>query len=269
MADIPVRVILDAIDNASGTIKGVAGTFDDFASKAKTAGTGMAALGGITALVTKGLISQAGAFEQNTIAFETMLGSAERATTLLNEIKEFAKKTPFNLEELVEGSKKLLAYNVSAEQLIPTLDSLGNIAAGVGREKFPQLVLAFGQVKAATKLTGAELRQFSEAGVPLLQTLADQAGVSAAVMTDKISKGAVSFEMVEKALKAATSEGGKFHDLMQKQSGSTLGKVSNLEDGIQQMQKSIGKGLLPEVNDLVDSLIPLTTARGVIVAPVN
>jgi tape measure domain-containing protein len=335
--DIPVRIIIDAINNAGTNIKGAADQLKDFGDTARTAGAGMAAIGGITALVTKSLVEQAGAYEQNTIAFETMLGSVEKAKTLLNDIKEFAKATPFNLEELVEGSKKLLAYNVSAEQIIPTLDSLGNIAAGVGKDKLPQLILAFGQVKAATHLTGAELRQFSEAGVPLLQALVDQANATggalvkvgksskvsagdvgemnqkldiarqrlkevegnaksktssilsardavdnyqkkiagmttelnkggggmvrvkatAESMIKAISDGSVTFDQVQKALSGMTGEGGKFNDLMQKQAASTLGKWSNVQDAFQQMQITIGKGLLPVVNQLFGALIPL------------
>lgn len=140
----------------------------NFMVGAAVVGAGFVALG-------KQAIDSAASFEQNRIAFETMLGSADKARKLLGEISQFAKETPFELPQLVESSKKLLAYNVAAGDIIPTMKMLGDITSGVGTEKLPQLILAFGQVKAATKLTGAELRQFSEAGVPLLQALVDQA----------------------------------------------------------------------------------------------
>lgn len=260
--NIPVKVIIDAVDNATKTIGGVGKSMGDLGLDMKKTLAVGAALGAGTTLLSKEFINQAGALEQNQIAFETMLGSAEQASKMLADIRTFAKKTPFNLTELVEGSKRLLAYNVEAEKLIPTMDVLGNITAGVGREKLPQLILAFGQVKAATKLTGAELRQFSEAGVPLLQVLADQAGVTAGEMMEMVSDGAVSFEMVEKALGSMTEEGGKFHNLMQKQSGTTLGKVSNMEDAMQQLSTTLGKALLPGVNKMLDRLIPLIESFG-------
>ena len=342
MADIPVRVIIEAQDKASDSVKGFGSRLDDLGSKMRQVGAAGAALGAATALVTKSLIEQAGAFEQNTVAFEVMLGSAQKATVLLDQIKEFAKKTPFQLEELVEGSKRLLAYNVEAKDLIPTLGMLGDITSGVGREKLPQLILAFGQVKAATKLTGAELRQFSEAGVPLLDALVKQANaaggqwvttggqakkasvdvaelndklaiarqrlteasasgkakestlmslrntiqnyeqklaganetgkaasrvwvenkVTAADMIQKISDGEVTFDMVQKALTGMTEKGGKFHDLMQKQSQTTLGKLSNLQDSIQQLQIKMGQALLPTANKLMDAITPIIISFG-------
>jgi tape measure domain-containing protein len=121
--------------------------------------------------------------EQWKIAFDTMLQDSGKASKLLSDITKFAKETPFELSQLIEGSKRLLAYNVSAEQVIPTMKMLGDIAAGVGTEKLPQLLLAYGQVNAATKLTGAELRQFAEAGVPLLEALVTKANEGGGALT--------------------------------------------------------------------------------------
>jgi tape measure domain-containing protein len=128
-------------------------------------------------------ITTAGSFEQWKISFDTMLGNSEKASQLLSQISDFAMKTPFDLPQVVEGSKRLLAYNIAGKDIIPTFQMLGDIAAGVGTDKLPQLILAFGQVKAATKLTGAELRQFSETGVPLLQALVDKANETGGVLT--------------------------------------------------------------------------------------
>lgn len=256
--EIPVRVIIDAIDNASKNFKSVASQAGNLSDAMKTLGVTGAAVGVAAGLLTRNFVNQAGAMEQNQIAFETMIGSAERATTLLQEMQDFAKQTPFNLPELVEGGKRLLAYNVTAEELIPTMDMLGNITAGVGREKLPQLILAFGQVKAATRLTGMELRQFSEAGVPLLDTLAKQFGVTAKEVSEMVTEGVVGFKDVEKALQTLTGEGGKFHDLMQKQSQSTLGKVSNLEDAWARLSITLGTMLKPATDRVISSMISLT-----------
>ncbi len=177
-----VQVIVDAKDNASATLKNVGNGIREVGEKSQvTTGqliAGTAALGAMVGGAVKligSMVGVASSMEQNRIAFQTMLGSADLAKKTLTDLSNFAMKTPFNLPQVVEASQRLLAYNVSAEELIPTLTTLGNISAGVGREKLPQLILAFGQVKAATKLTGMELRQFSEAGVPLLQALVDQA----------------------------------------------------------------------------------------------
>lgn len=260
--DIPVRVIIEAIDNASKQITGVGKSIANTGFDMKKTLAAGVALGAGASLLGKQFIDQAGAMEQNQIAFETMLGSADAATQKLAEIRDFAKKTPFNLTELVEGSKRLLAYNVEAENLIPTMETLGNITAGVGRDKLPQLILAFGQVKAAGKLTGAELRQFSEAGVPLLQALADKFGVTAGEIQEMVSDGVIGFDDVSESLNSMTGEGGKFFNLMEKQSGSTLGKISNMEDSMQQLSVALGNALLPAVNRTLDRVIPLIERFG-------
>ncbi len=252
--DIPIRVIIDAIDNASKNLKNVAANAGNLGSAITTLGIAGAAVGATAVLLGKNFIEAAGAMEQNQVAFETMIGSAQKATVLLQQMSEFAKRTPFNLPELVEGGKRLLAYNVEAKDLIPTLDMLGNITAGVGREKLPALILAFGQVKAATRLTGMELRQFSEAGVPLIDTLAKQFGVTAGEIQKMTSEGTIKFKDVEKALQSLTGEGGKFHDLMQKQSETTLGKVSNLEDAWMRLSVTLGKRMKPATDEVVASL---------------
>lgn len=262
MADIPVRVIINAINNASKEFKTMSNDAGRFASDINRVAVAGTALGATAGLLTREFINQAGAMEQNQVAFRTMIGNAETADNLLNNIRDFAKRTPFNLNELVEGSKRLLAYNIEAKDLIPTLGVLGDITAGVGRDKLPQLILAFGQVKAATKLTGAELRQFSEAGVPLLDTLAKQFGVSASEIQDLVSDGKIGFKDVEKALTTLTSEGGKFHDLMQSQSLTTTGKISNMEDSFQQLEVTLGKALLPTVNRLLEAIIPMVEKFG-------
>lgn len=262
MADIPVKVIINAVNNASKEFKNLAGDLDKAGLDMKKLALTGAALGTTVGLLAKDWIQQAGAMEQNEVAFKTMLGSAEKAQDLLSQIRDFAKATPFNFPELVEGSKRLLAYNVEAGDLIPTLSTLGDITAGVGRDKLPQLILAFGQVKAATKLTGAELRQFSEAGVPLLQTLADNMGMTAGEVQELVANGKVGFKDVEKALQTLTGEGGKFHNLMQEQSKTTLGKISNLEDGVLKLKTALGKALLPALNQNVDKIIPLVEQFG-------
>lgn len=187
----------------------------------------------------KDAIQTASAYEQSAIAFEVMLGSADKARKMLKDVSRFAATTPFDLPELVDTTKRLLAYNIEAEKIIPTLTSLGNITAGIGREKMPQLILAYGQVRAATKLTGAELRQFSEAGVPLLDALAKQFNVTEAAILEMVSKGKVGFADVEKAIASMSGEGGKFYGLMERQSKTFDGTISNLRDNFTQMAMEI------------------------------
>lgn len=176
-------------------------------------------------------------FEQWRVAFDTMLGSSNKARKMLSDLSDFAAETPFDLPQVVEGAKSLLAYSIEAKKIIPTFEALGNIASGVGTHKLPQLTLAFGQVRAAGKLTGQELRQFTEAGVPLLEVLAKQSGKTAAEIKKDMEDGAApSFEEVEKAIFSMSKKGGKFFNLMRKQSKTLGGTMSNIRDQTKRLQ---------------------------------
>lgn len=220
-------------------------------STIRTIGFGAAAVG---AAVGGLFLKNAGVYEQAQIAFETMLGDAERAKKLLQDITAFAAKTPFEVPGLIESGKRLLAFGFQAEEIIPTMESLGNIAAGVGADKLPLLILALGQVRAATKLRGQELRQFTEAGVPMLEELAKLKGVTTKEISELVSKGGVSYEDTEKALRNLTTGTGRFANLMLKQSASLFGMLSNLKDYFTMLFTEVGTEGLAAVKDLVAEL---------------
>jgi tape measure domain-containing protein len=189
--------------------------------------------------------------------FEAMLGSAEKAQKLLVGLSEYNKKTPFQLPQLQEQASNLLAVGVSADELIPTLDTLGKISRG-NANRMGFLTLAYGQVQTATKLTGAELRQFTENGVPLLEILAKQTGKSTSAMREAITEGEVSFEMVQKALQSTVQEGGRFYNYFEGQSKNFSFVSSNIMDNIQQIGRSIMG--ISESGDIIDgSLFDLIT----------
>lgn len=213
------------------------------------------AIGAVGAAVGGIFLRQAGIFEQAQIAFETMLGSADRAKVLLKDITTFAAKTPFEIQGLIESSKRLLAFGFAADQIIPTMESLGNISAGVGREKLPQLILALGQVRAATKLRGQELRQFTEAGVPLIEEIAKLRNIAEKEVQDLVSRGEVSFQDVNQALKNLTTGSGRFANLMIKQSKSLFGIISNLKDNFTILAIEIGQDLLPEAKKIATQIL--------------
>jgi tape measure domain-containing protein len=264
-----LQIVVDAQNNTNSTFAKVGSNLDAVTKSTANLRAGMMAVGtaGTVAftglsLLTSTAVKTAASFEQSQIAFTTLLGSADKAQDTLQNLFHFAATTPFEIPQLLTASKQLLAYGESADDLIPTLKMLGDLSAGVGMDKLPQLILAFGQVKAATKLTGMELRQFSEAGIPLLGTLADQFGVTAAVMTKMISKGKVSFGDVQTALQSLTAEGGRFHDGMASQATSLIGLWSNFHDQITLTSAAIGTQLLPYLKPLVEQLISLTQAVG-------
>jgi hypothetical protein len=188
----------------------------------------------------KKLFETIGGFEQIQVAFETMIGDTDRAKKALADLQAFAMRTPFNFKELAEGSKQLLAFGYEAEQLVPTMETLGNIAAGVGKDKLPHLIMALGQARAAGHLQGHILREFTMAGVPLGAELAKLYGSTQAATEGKIHSGGVPFADVEKALYNLTHGTGRFTDLLAKQSRTLLGMFSNTVDYLQLMAKRLG-----------------------------
>jgi len=242
MATANIKAVITAEDRASGVIAGVGNKFSTMAGAFAVGGLAVNAVSAaFNGLVDAGknVLKGATDFEQSRVAFETMLGSADKAKKMLKEVSDFAAKTPFELPEVVTGAKQLLAYNIEADKIIPTFKALGNIAAGVGKDKLPQLILAFGQVKAATKLTGQELRQFTEAGVPMLATLATQMGKTEGEIKKMVEAGQIGFADVEKALFSMSQEGGKFNGLMEKQALTLGGVMSNLSDNFGRIGRQI------------------------------
>lgn len=250
MAQANIKAVITAEDRASSTLKGFGDNVGGLGSKVASVAKGAAvALGAATAAAVTFGLKSASELQQARIAFETMLGSADQARTMMKKLSDFAVKTPFALPEVVAGAKGLLAYGISAEKILPTFKALGNIAAGVGKDKLPQLTLAFGQVKAATKLTGMELRQFTEAGVPLLEMLAKQSGKSVAQIKDDMENGAApSFEEVEKAIFSMSEKGGKFFNLLETQSKTLGGTMSNLKDvAIRTLSEIVGVSVTGDI----------------------
>jgi tape measure domain-containing protein len=212
------------------------------------AGVGIAALGAKA-------VSLATDFEQTQIAFNTFLGSAEKANKLLGELDQFANFTPFTNEEVVLGARRLAAYGIESEKLVPTLGMLGDLAAGVGKDKLPNLILAFGQVRAAGRLMGSELRQITETGIPVLPALAKQLGITQGEVKKFVESGKVSFNDLQNALISLTSEGGQFNGMMNELSQSAGGKWSTLMGKFNKSLRELGMLVLPAISKVLDGLI--------------
>ncbi len=230
MADLNLSVLLKVKDEATAAMGRFKGSLEEAEKASKLAAVGLAAAATAVGGFIYMAIKAAGELEQMNVAFTTMLGSAEKADVFLKDLINFAKSTPFELKGLQQAAKQLLAYGFAQEEVIPNLKALGNIASGVGMDKLPNLILAFGQVRAATRLTGMELRQFTEAGVPLLAQLSEQLKKTPAEIQEMVGAGAIGFPEVEKALKSLSGEGGRFYNLMENQSKTLMGMISNLKD---------------------------------------
>lgn len=262
--DENLSIVVRLKDEASAALKELESKFSGLSKRIEPAiGASVAFAGAMAAAGTAvgafGLkaVKSAANMEQTMVAFETMLGSAQKAKDFYADLVKFAASTPFELKGLEQASKQLLAYGFQQQEILPNLRALGDIASGVGMDKLPNLILAFGQVKAATKLTGMELRQFTEAGVPLLDQLSQQMHKPVAAIQEMVSAGQIGFPEVQKALQSLTGEGGRFNDLMTKQSKTLGGMWSNLQDAWEQFLRGEGQHLIDWAKQFVAVLIDI------------
>lgn len=194
---------------------------------------------GMTNLLTS-IVQVRGQFQQLEIAFETMLGSKSKAHELMRQMEETAAKTPFDLDGVANGAKLLLAYGESADKVNDTLVRLGNIASGLSLP-LNDIVYLYGTTMVQGRLYAADVRQFTGRGIPLVKELAKMYGVTADEINNMVSAGKIGFPDVQKVLNKLTDEGGQFYNLMEKQSKSLTGMISNLGDTWDQVQDHLGE----------------------------
>ncbi|WP_313029462.1 tape measure protein [Soonwooa sp.] len=246
--EIARREILGLNNSIAGETNKIDNSFKSLATGVTAYFSGQALLG-----FTQQLINVRGEFQKTEIAFETMLGNADQAKELMGQMVDLAAKTPFSLQDVSNGAKQLLAFQVPANEVVDTLTRMGNIAAGLS-VPLSRINLVYGQVKAKGKLMGDDLRQFTEAGIPMVAELAKKFGTSTAAITEMVSAGKIGFNDVKEVLFSLTNEGGMFFNLMEKQSASLSGKISNLGDAFDQMLNKIGEGNESILADGIDGL---------------
>lgn len=181
-----------------------------------------------------------GEFQKLEIAFETMLGSSEKANKLMQQLTKTAATTPFDLNGVAQGAKQLLAYGIAADDVNQTLINLGDIAAGLSIP-LGDMVMLYGTTMVQGRMFTQDLRQFMGRGIPIMQALADTMGVAKEEVQDLVSTGKVGAQEFQTALMSLVAEGGQFGGLMEKQSKSISGQISNIQDGVMQMFNEIGQ----------------------------
>lgn len=186
------------------------------------------------------IIQTRGQFQQLEIAFETMLGSTDKATTLMQQMVDTAAKTPFDLMGVAEGAKQLMAYGVSADKVNDTLVRLGNIASGLSIP-LNDIVYLYGTTMVQGRLYAQDVRQFTGRGIPLVKELAEKYHTTADAINEMVSAGKIGFAYVEEVLNKMTNSGGQFYNLMEKQSASLTGQIANLQDAWDTVLNDWGK----------------------------
>lgn len=199
-------------------------------------------IGGVTALknFATELVNVRGQFQQLEIAFSTMLKSKEKADKLMSELVDIAAKTPFDLQGVASSAKQMIAYGSSAENVGDELVMLGNVAAGVGSQ-LSEIAYLYGTLRTQGRAYATDIRQFAGRGIPIYEELAKVLGVTKDEVSGLVTAGKVGFKEVEQAFKNMTSESGIYYNLMQEQSKSLTGQLSNLGDAWDSMLNEIGK----------------------------
>ncbi len=223
---------------------GVSGVSDEM-KKMKTLITGFIAAYGGKKLWDL-LIGSNAEMEQYTTSLEVMLGSAEKASAMIAKMREFAAKTPLTLDNVISSGTLLMGYGADESNLIGTMTKLGDLASG-NAEKMDRITLAYGQMLAKGKVTGEELRQMTEAGVPLQTALAESIGVTGEEFSKMVSKGEVGIDALNKAITGLTTGNGKFAGMMEKQSQTMQGMLSTLQDNLSEFMRKMGEGAFGEV----------------------
>lgn len=185
-----------------------------------------------------------GQFQQTEMAFKTMLQSEEKADALMKQLIRTAAVTPFGVEDVTEGAKQLLAFNVAAEDVNKTLIGLGDVAAGMGLN-LKDLVMLYGTTIAKGKMDTMDLYQFLNRGIPIADEIAKVMGLDVTNAIKEVQKqikaGKVTSDIFIQAMQSMTAEGSKFGGLMEAQSKTITGQISNIEDAIEQMFNDLGK----------------------------
>ena len=191
-----------------------------------------------------------GQFQQLEVAFTTLLGSQEKSAALMSQLVETAAKTPFDLKGVADGARQLLAYGFAAEDVNETLIRLGNVAAGLGLP-LERLTFLYGTTAVQGRLYARDMLQFQSSGIPVLQGLADMYGKTTSEINDMVTAGKIGFEDVRKVIEQMTNEGGKFYNLMENQSKTITGQISNLGDALDMMFNNIGQANEGIISDVI------------------
>lgn len=273
MATKPVEIEILMRDRLSGGLDKAGRKVDELKTKTTGASAEMARLDrqaeSVRSTVSKiagafavkelvsNIVKVRGEFQQLEASFNTMLGSEEKADTLMQQLIRTAATTPFDLQGIANGARQLLAYGENVENVNDDLIRLGNIAAGLN-QPLSDLVYLYGTTMTQGRLYTQDYNQFVGRGIPLGRELADILGVAEGKVREMVEAGKVGFPEVQRALQNLTNEGGMFFGLMEEQSKTITGRISNIEDSVSMMMNEIGRqseGIIGNSLDVVAYLV--------------
>lgn len=233
-----------------------------------------AEFGGLVAIkkFVSDVIDATGKMQQLDVALSTILQSKSKADALLAEISEFAKKTPFNLDEVANGAKQLLAYGSSADNVVDELSMLGDVASGL-QIPLGQLIYLYGTLRVQGRAYWRDIQQFQGRGVNVIEEMAKNLGVTQDQIKSLVEEGKIGFKDVEKAFQSMTSEGGKFNNMLENSAGTWPQRIANIEDTLFQKMNEFGNKYkevfefgIGTAEDLVESLDDVLAVIGGLIA---
>ena len=248
--------IQNAVHKTAATVESEGKSIDDIINKIQN--TANIAIGGwsIGKFVSQ-MMQVRGQFQQTEMAFKTMLQSEEKAKGLMQQLINTAAITPFGVDDVTEGAKQLLAFNVAAKDVNDTLIRLGDVAAGMG-VSLSEMVMLYGTTIAKGKMDTMDLYQFLNRGIPIADELAKVMGLDVnnaiAEVKEQLTAGKVTSDIFIKAMQNMTSEGSKFGGMMKAQSKTITGQISNIEDAIEQMFNELGRSQEGIINTGLDAV---------------
>lgn len=263
-----------AFSGFSGQLKGLSGQLGNIGGMF-AGGLGMGVAAGAVGILTSALtglkditveimkqgVKYNSMLEQGSASFKTLTGSAEIAGSLMSDLVEFEKRTPFDIDGTIEAAKMLKTFGFETNEIIPTLETLGDVSQG-NTEKLKGLALVLSQVRGQTKMNTVDFYQFINNGFNPLEEIARKTGKTMGELREKMENGAISIELVELALKSATSEGGKFYSAMNNQSDTFQGKMDKLGATMDSLKgrlsapffNLLNSGVLPALQVALDNL---------------
>ena len=238
-AEAMERSIKKASDSAMSDTEALEQQIMGFAQRGATYITSYLVGQGMQSLL-QSIISTRGQFQQLEIAFNTMLGSTEKAQALMAQLTNTAAKTPFDLNSIASGAKQMLAFSSSVQSVVDEIVMLGNVASGVSAP-LNDIIYLYGTLRSQGRAYTVDIRQFAGRGIPIYEELEKVMQVNRQELNKLIEEGKVGFPQVEQAFKNMTSEGGLYFNLMQEQSKSLTGMISNLGDAWDMALNKIGQ----------------------------
>ena len=258
------RAIKDAEKSAGNFQK----TIGDMGKKLSSAGKSLQSAGKKITMATTAFAGIAAigvkynaTMETYATSFEVMTGSAEKAAEVVDELKDIAASTPFEMPELAETTQLLMNYGFTADDALDKMQMLGDISQG-SADKMNRIATAYGQMSSAGKVSLEDVKQMIEAGFNPLQEISESTGESMESLYDRISAGTISVDEITASMQRSTSEGGRYFQSMEKQSLTFSGQMSTLKDNVQGLLGNVTSGIfeklaqdvLPKINEVLTTV---------------